>query len=98
MKIRDGRKTHEARMLSFMTDLHTQLKTDDEPRAIFTAMSHHLGWTAVAAMQDLELIKRAGWKWHWVGPRPTKRLAQEVCEHRLTLQRERVQRYIRSRR
>lgn len=92
-----NRKDSEVRMLHFIKDLHKQITKDgdDMPRTVYTAMTHHMGWTAVAVLREAGIVHKAGWRWYWIGPAPSEQMAQELSERRLQMQRERMTNYLR---
>lgn len=84
----EARATVVSRTLDFLREAHRMIagKENATPCMLYSAMTHHLGWDTMNAAVRLGIIRREGWRWHWMlDGRPNKKLAQAVYEERRRL-------------
>lgn len=66
--------------LEFLIHARKAIHEDPQTRMIYAAMTYHLPATIVSVAQELGILRRAGWNWHWTSGIPSKKMAGQLIE------------------
>lgn len=62
----------------FLQAIYKEVDADPQTRMVYSAMTFHLPATYSGVLQQMGIVKKAGWNWYWMTDAPSEDLAVKV--------------------